>query len=131
MRPIRPIVPSNNKQAFHFSDLLAAYDNHGVSKTFDDSSAVGLKNAAEKLNFQVRLLNQPKPTHQGGPPSLTREEGGGAAGRQCRNAISQNYGEPVLRDVVSEACNIIVPVSVTHYSSYSILLPGSTIRHGF
>jgi len=49
-----------------------AYDNHGVSKTFYDSAAVGLKKALEKINFQARLLNQPKPTHHGGPPSLTR-----------------------------------------------------------
>jgi hypothetical protein len=38
---------------FHFSGLTVVYDNHGVSKTFYDTAAVGLKNASEKPNFQM------------------------------------------------------------------------------
>jgi len=50
---------------FTFRVSLSLYDFHGVSKTFYDSAAVDLKDATEKLNFQVRLLNQPKPTQHG------------------------------------------------------------------
>jgi len=46
--------------------MIVAYDNHGVSKSFYDSAAGGLKTALEKLDFPTRLLTQAKPTHQGG-----------------------------------------------------------------
>ena len=46
--------------------MIVPYDNHGVSKSFYDSAAVGLKTALEKLDFPTRLLTQAKPTHHGG-----------------------------------------------------------------
>ncbi len=102
---------------FHLSGLITAYDNHGVSKTFDDSLAVGLKNASEKLNFQVRLLNQPKPTQQG-ETSIPYAQGVAALRQPATRP--HRYFIKSWRTSTGDTENCIstaTPVLVTHYKS--------------
>ena len=59
--------------------------------TFYDSSAQDLQNAFAKLDFQMRSLNQPKPTHHWGPPSL------GRAGELLRRFRGRPHRDPIPR----------------------------------